>query len=572
MKTLQIIYQRSSNKLKLDFFIILFLSITNSSLEVFGLGILVPIFSIINDFENFKAFINNYSNFTYFLKDLTQYELLTYFLLLFLIIFFLKYTNYFYLNRLTINFAANYKIFLSNRIFYSYSSQNYSFFQNKNSSILLRDLFIEVNAFCDRYVLCVLNTFIEITFVVLVLIFLLFQETILIITFIIYFAPLSLIFYLLIKKKIEIAAFKRNEIDEKKLYIVKNFLGNIKVIKTQNKEVFFINLFNKYITNFEFTFANFNFIQIISKPFFEFAGFFFIIIWLILNLNLGNKLSEIYLSLTFLLIGCIRLLPSMNKISFYLGQIKFSKPSINTIIKELENVNQLKNLNFLNKKIIKFKDEIFFKNVSFNYTSEKKNILFENINFKIKKGDKICLLGESGSGKTTLVEMIAGLLKPKTGSIFIDKKIILDSRINRLNLTYVPQDLLLIDGTIADNICLGTNINYSKLKNALKLSLVSEFLDKNNQNILTDVGEVGKKFSGGQRQKINIARSFYENSDIIIFDESINSVDERAKIILINNIFSYFRNKTVIFILHDKSFLNKFNKIYVLKNGKFLRL
>ena len=263
MKTLQIIYQRSSNKLKLDFFIILFLSITNSSLEVFGLGILVPIFSIINDFENFKAFINNYSNFTYFLKDLTQYELLTYFLLLFLIIFFLKYTNYFYLNRLTINFAANYKIFLSNRIFYSYSSQNYSFFQNKNSSILLRDLFIEVNAFCDRYVLCVLNTFIEITFVVLVLIFLLFQETILIITFIIYFAPLSLIFYLLIKKKIEIAAFKRNEIDEKKLYIVKNFLGNIKVIKTQNKEVFFINLFNKYITNFEFTFANFNFIKII---------------------------------------------------------------------------------------------------------------------------------------------------------------------------------------------------------------------------------------------------------------------------------------------------------------------
>ena len=262
----------------------------------------------------------------------------------------------------------------------------------------------------------------------------------------------------------------------------------------------------------------------------------------------------------------------MNRIAFNLGQLRYSKPSINIVINELKNINQLKNSIFLNKKIVKFNNEIFLKNISFNYGSNKKNILFRDINLKINKGDKICFIGGSGSGKTTLIEIIAGLLKPSSGSIIVDQKIIFDYKINRFNLTYVPQDLTLIDGTIADNICLGTKINYRRLKNAIKLSLVSNFLDAKNQNVSTNVGEIGKKFSGGQRQRINIARSFYENNDIIIFDESINSVDDSTKTILINNIFSYFKNKTIIFVLHDKSFLKKFNKIYEFKNGKLLRL
>jgi ABC-type bacteriocin/lantibiotic exporter with double-glycine peptidase domain len=83
----------------------------------------------------------------------------------------------------------------------------------------------------------------------------------------------------------------------------------------------------------------------------------------------------------------------------------------------------------------------------------------------------------------------------------------------------------------------------------------------------SNVGEVGKKFSGGQRQRINLARSFYENKDLIIFDESVNALDQKTKLILVENIFLQLENKTIIFALHDKSFLDKFDKIYELKNG-----
>jgi len=570
MESIKLIFQQAPAKLKLDFIYILFLSITNSLLEVFGFGMLIPIFNIVKDFDNFSTYLNENFHYLYFLKDLSQVELFKVSLFFLLAIFFLKYLNYFYLNKLAIDFSAKTKIFLSTKIFYSYTSKNFIFFKNKNSSVLLRDLFIEVQAFCDRFILSLLNLIIEISLVVLVVIFLLFKETNLIISFIIYFIPLSVVFYSLIKKKIEEAALKRNEIDEKKFYVVKNFLGNIKVIKTQNKEIFFIRIFERYISNFEFTFANFNFVQIISKPFFEFAGFFFIIIWLILNLTLDNNLDQIFLSLTFLVVGCIRLLPSLNRIAFNIGQLKFSKPSIKIISDEFEHINKLENSIFLKKKIIKFNNEIFLKNISFNYGGEKKKNFFKNINLKIKKGDKICFLGESGSGKTTLIEIISGLLQPNSGSIIVDQKHFFDSKINRLNLTYVPQDLTLLDGTIADNICLGKKIDQRKLNMALKLSLVDDFLRKNGKNNLTDVGEVGKNFSGGQRQRINIARSFYENSDLVIFDESINSVDEKTKITLVNNIFSFFRNKTVIFVLHDKSFLKKFDKVFEIKNGKLL--
>jgi len=87
-----------------------------------------------------------------------------------------------------------------------------------------------------------------------------------------------------------------------------------------------------------------------------------------------------------------------------------------------------------------------------------------------------------------------------------------------------------------------------------------------------NVGEVGKKFSGGQRQRISLAKSFYENKDIIIFDESINSVDQKMKIKLIKNIFLYFKEKTIIFALHDNSFLNKFDKVYQVKKGSLVKL
>ena len=138
-----------------------------------------------------------------------------------------------------------------------------------------------------------------------------------------------------------------------------------------------------------------------------------------------------------------------------------------------------------------------------------------------------------------------------------------------MNMVYVPQDLLLIDGTIAQNISLSYGvINQNKLDNAINLSGLKDFIGglKNKEN--SSVGELGNKLSGGQKQRIGLARCFYDDSDIIVFDESLNAIDDNMKKVLIKNIFNFFAEKTIIFVLHDKSFMHVFDRVIEINKGK----
>lgn len=571
MNSLLYVFTKLPRKLKFNFFVIIFLSIINAVFEVFGIGMLIPIFNTIRDFENFSIYLIQNFSLLSFVKDMGEKDFLKLIIMSFFLILCLKYLIYVILNKITINFSAKIKIFISSKFFYSYASKDYIFFKNSNSSFLLRDLLIEVGEFCDRLILSGINLIIELLIILLIVFFLFFKETNLIILFIIYILPISIFFYFLIKKKIEKAALTRSEVDERKFFIAKNFFSNLKLIKSGNKENFFLKKFSDYVTNYEFTFANFNFIQVVSRPFFEFVGLAFIFLWIIFNINKNIDLSTIFLSLGILVAAIIRTLPAINRVMHNIGQVKFSKPSTDIVVKEFKNLDKIKNRNFLNKIDVIFEKEIFLKNLSFSY-NKSKNILLKNINLKINKGEKICFLGESGSGKSTLLDIISGLLNPTNGSIIIDKKLIFNPRNQKLNLTYVQQDLSLLDGTIAENISFGEDFNKDKLIHSIKFSLLNKLMKEKKDFFSSNVGEVGKKFSGGQRQRINLARGFYENKDLIIFDESVNALDQKTKLILVENIFLQLENKTIIFALHDKSFLDKFDKIYELKNGKLTRL
>ena len=281
MNEIYFIIKYLPTKLRLNLFLVLFLSLANSILEVVGIGMLIPLFEIVRNFDNFSSYLVNNFNFLNFIKNFDQIEILKFSLIFFLLILFIKYLNYLYLNRIAINFSAKVKVFLSSRIFYFYSKKNYLFFKNKNSSLIIRDLLIEVTEFCDRFILSGLNLVIEFLIILFVAFFLLYKETTMVFILIIYLIPFCYLFFLFTKGKINKAASIRNQLDERKLFILKNYLNNIKVIKTQNKELFFLDSFKKYIANFEFSFANFNFIQIISRPFFEFVGLLFIFLWII---------------------------------------------------------------------------------------------------------------------------------------------------------------------------------------------------------------------------------------------------------------------------------------------------
>lgn len=217
--------------------------------------------------------------------------------------------------------------------------------------------------------------------------------------------------------------------------------------------------------------------------------------------------------------------------------------------------------------------EIQFENVSFSYDGKQDSErALIDIDVKIKKGEKVALVGKSGSGKTTLTTLLLRLYDPQFGKILIDgnelREISLEDWHNLIS--YVPQDGDLIDVSIKDNILFGTHKTVSEkdLEKALKDAEAFEFVEKLPNGINTLVGERGIKLSGGQKQRICIARALIKHSQILILDEATSALDSETEESLNKNIWDLMQNKTGIVIAHRLSTILDADKIIVMNNGQ----
>ena len=267
----------------------------------------------------------------------------------------------------------------------------------------------------------------------------------------------------------------------------------------------------------------------------------------------------------------LRALPAFQQLYANLTNIKSNYSGIIQIKKLVTNLNEL-NKKYKPKIKTNIKKSINLKNISFGY-SEK--LVIKNLNLTIKKGDKIAIMGETGAGKSTLINIILGFLKPDKGKYIIDDSIeIWPLRESYQNFTFVPQNIYLMNDTIKKNVVfsqLGKEIDQKKINKVLLISNLNSLVKKNIKGINKKVGERGAFLSGGQIQRLGIARALYSDKDFIIFDESTSSLDINTEKKIINRIFKYYANKTIIFITHKKSFLKNFKKIYHLKNGKLIK-
>ena len=566
MNIFQKIFLKISSKFKYKFIQLLILFLLNSFFELLGISLIIPIYKTIVEYQ---SIINNSDNnfFNYLSTlNLVQNEIIIIFFILLVAIFIIKFLIYSYSSKFSLYLVADLKTQISTRIFNDYASREYIFFKQKNSSAIVRDLLIEVGEFCQRFVLSYINILLEILVVIALFSFLFFIEMKITIYFTIYIISSSLIFFGIIKKRILKAGKLRSDIDEKKFSILNDFIRNIKTIKIKNSEIYFSKAFKEYIGDFEKSYAIFNYVQVLSKPVLEILGIIFIFSWILINLYLGVNLNDLFLSVSLVIFVCLRTLPSINKIVYSYGQIKYAKPSIRIVEDELDKLDHEQNY-FKKKSIITFNKSLLIDGIDFKY-SDNEAKLFTNLNFKINKGDKICILGKSGEGKTTFIELISGLLKPDKGRIILDENKIFNPKLEYLNLAYIPQDLLLINGSVADNIAFNNQIvDKKKLKQSIKFSELSSFVDSLKNKELGSVGELGGKLSGGQRQRIGLARCFYDNPDFIILDEALNAIDEKTRIKILDNIFKFFAHKTIIYITHDNKFSEYFDKKYYLKKG-----
>ncbi len=223
------------------------------------------------------------------------------------------------------------------------------------------------------------------------------------------------------------------------------------------------------------------------------------------------------------------------------------------------------------KEISKITGDIVLKNVTFSYSDSSKKII-DNLSMRIKANTSVALVGESGAGKSTIIKLIMGFIKYSKGNILIDNNELSDLNLNSYydNVTYVSQEAPIFDGTLRENLVFDKKVSNDKIEEVLKLVGLDKFYERLEKGLESELGEKGIRMSGGERQRVALARLFFDDSKIIILDEATSAMDNITEKIVMQNIVKKLTNKTFIIIAHRLETIKEVDEIYVLSDGAII--
>ena len=563
-----------NNRDKLYFSLIIFMSIIQALLEMIGIAIIVPFITFLLKPEQLMEydFLKNYIN----LDSINfQSDILLTFCIIFFLIFLVK--NFFIVlsNKIIFKFIYNFRTNLYLKLLKNILHQNYIFYVKNNTSKISNIL----NNQIDTYTLYVLRPtiFFISELIIFFGIFLLiilggFLNSLLFIIPILFFSMLIL---KKINKSIKSWSIIRINENQKLINSSYNLINSIKEIILYGKIGDLIKKFKQPIKLLSDVEIKNSVITVYPKILLE-QSLILILVIIILSMSFSGKINdEIIITLGFYLAAAYRVLPSFNKIFNSIQHLKFGKPSYESI-KEYFNLDyKIKFYEDSQNNIFNFQDKVEIKNLNFEYVKNKK--VLNNIILKIEKNKIVGILGNSGSGKTTLINLLAQLLDLQSGEITIDGKIIEDTNDKRKfqNLISITsQDSFLFDGTIKDNIIFGSNKKFSNqdLNKSIEMAQLNDVIKQLPSGINENIGSEIKTLSSGQKQRITIARSFYNKRQLMIFDEATNALDNENERQIIENLKSYSKNSSIIIISHNLDNLKICDHIYKLNEGNLSKL
>ena len=291
-------------------------------------------------------------------------------------------------------------------------------------------------------------------------------------------------------------------------------------------------------------------------------------------LSKGGHTAEILSTLTIFAAAAFRMIPSTNRILGSLTNIKNGAHAVDLVYQDINKFQGQLDVNDEGNGLnLQFKNLLSIEGLSFRY-GKNTNLVLEDINLVLPKGEALGLVGPSGSGKTTLVDIVLGLIAPTEGRVAVDGVDILSALRNwRGQIGYVPQSIYLIDDSLRRNVAYGLSdveIDEDKLKNAIRLAQLDELASTLPEGLDTRLGEQGSRLSGGQLQRVGIARALYRDPEILILDEATSSLDAETEHEINNAIERLAGQKTLIIIAHRLSTVRKCNTLAFLKNGRLV--
>ena len=568
-KTLHQILKLIDKQHKSIFFKLQILNFLSAIIEVTALGLLALFVSIINDFsfiEKLPILDQFYKN--YFVNPKT---FLVYLGILVTFFYLLASISSIYMNWSVSKFTQVLSNFFSNKLYNFYIESNWLYFVNFDPIHVANNLITNLKQVTERIFQSYLNIthkiVVAVSVSVTVFIFNKQVATIGAVTFlVIYFIMFNLIKKIIRKQS------------QKQLALMKSQHQLINKTFNAMKEVIIFNLQDSLRRKF----MNINSenlypqtlvrsINQLPRLFIEMLSYIVVISFITIFIYSNNNYQDLLPLIAIYAFAGLKLLPAFQQIYLAAINIRVGRMSFDLIKSDLFqsikiNLNKKKE----NKKI-KFENAININNIDLCYD---RNIrVLKNIKFKIKKNTIVGIVGKTGSGKTSLVDLIMGLIKPTKGQVLIDNEPLNSKNIRKWqnNLSFVSQFPYFLDTSIENNIVFlkdKERIDKSLLTRSVTSSQLKDLIKKRKKGIKSKIGDRGVKFSGGERQRIAIARALYRNSSILILDEATSALDLITEQKIMKNIRNINPKKTIIIISHRISTLKNCDKIIVLNNGE----
>lgn len=564
-----------SKKRKLQFFFLTIIIIIVSLIEMLSIASVVPFVEVVtsNNFLDEKFFIFK------FISAYSKQEAIIVTGVLFSFLIFINSILRCVLIYISSKLANNVTAELSNKIYRASLFDSYTNHINNKTSAIISSVTQKVFQIYN-FISGIINITSSVFILTAILSILIWINPVIILSalfiFILLYSVLALSGKKILKKNSQIINEEQNRI----VFNIQNGLGIFRDIILDKSQEYFIDNFAKSNFKKARSQAMNEVIQQSPRYIFEAAGTILVIIFVIFwnyFLKNSNTIVDIFPILAALGLGAQKILPLINMLyqnfAILKGNIYQTDEVINILNKHYE---REKYKSLVVEKKITFKNLISFKNIFFSYQASQEYIL-EDINFEIKKGQRIGIVGNSGEGKSTFLDLLMGLLEPNRGSILIDGVKLSPMTISswQSKISHVPQKLFISDNTFLENIVLGrsiVDIDVEKVEVVSKKAQLHNFIKNLDKGYYEQVGERGVKLSGGQIQRVGLARSLYKNSEIIIFDEATNSLDLETEKLIMKELFALDKNLTIIIVAHRLDTLNECDYIFEVKNKNITRI
>lgn len=353
-----------------------------------------------------------------------------------------------------------------------------------------------------------------------------------------------------LQSRLEAYGKKNQSLSAKTMNLLAYTFSSVGEIKALNKESFFLEKLREYSRESEAIWKIFKYLNEVPRLLMEICAILVLLTISIVIYIQPQKRETLITFLALFTMGTFRLLPSMNRVMSSLHFIAFFRSSLSLLAREMPDQCDVMQPPSSPDSLPRF-SALTLRHVTYRHPNSVIPTL-NDISLTITRGQRVAIVGPSGSGKTTLIYALLGLIQPSEGTVLVNGDPLFENLDRwRSQVGFVPQRVTTFDGTIAENIALAERIDETLLHKALEISTLDSLVEQLPDGVNCRLGAGGTELSGGEQQRLGIARALYRNPEVMIFDEPTSSLDSHREALVLEKIFLLSREKTIIFVTHN---------------------